>query len=478
MDQRLNATIQRLAALYAGRGHQLYLVGGSVRDLLMGRPPHDLDFTTDAPPPVNRALCREAGLRTYPLGEKFGTIGVIYDQEEGSGPGIENFEITTFRAEGERLATDDAQPVYGTTLTGDLSRRDFTINAIALEPLTGSVIDPFDGRGDLEKRVLRTVGRPADRFSEDPLRLLRATRFAADLELVIETETWATIQAMSSDLQSVSRERIGEELTRAVIGPHPARALTLMGDAGLLPAICPDLETMRRFSAPRSKDLFAHVLKVVEATPSDLILRLAALFHDIAKPATYAVTNGEVTFWRHEIVGAEMVGRIFRHDLRLDMETARRVRRLVEFHLRPSEYEATWTDGAVRRLIREAGEDLERLLALSRADITSKREQRVRAHLARLDELAIRCQALIAAENIPKLESPLDGNELMALFGQGPGRWVGEVKSYLLNLVLEGKLAPEDKEGATLAAQQWMNITTKNSVQDSSCAIQGVNLGL
>ena len=444
------AVAARLAEVFAAHGQALYLVGGVVRDLLLGRPVGELDCATSAPPAVTKALAQEAGAEAiYTVGEAYGTIGLVID-------GV-TVEITTFRA--EVYPTPDRHPVvtFIDRLEADLARRDFTINAMALDPLTGALVDPFDGQADLARRVIRAVGDPAARFDEDPLRMLRAVRLAAQLGFAIEPQTLAAIQAMASELGRVSVERIAAELDRLLLAPRPSHGLQLLRESGLLAVALPELVPMAEDRGlGRHKDIWRHTLKVVDQTPPRLAVRWAALLHDAAKPMTRVINeHGEVHFFGHDVVGAELARRLLRR-LRKDKALTERVAQLVALHLRPAAYDETWTDSAVRRLMVETGDLLDDLLDLAAADVTSARPERRRQAAQRLAQLRAHIARLREEAALAEIKSPLDGHELMALFGLPPGRWIAGLKAYLRELVLDGTLAPGDKAGAQAAAERWM----------------------
>ncbi|HKP51689.1 MAG TPA: HD domain-containing protein [Chloroflexia bacterium] len=438
--------LDRLTQGAASAGYRLYLVGGTVRDGLLGRPTRDLDLTTDAPVPVIKEMLDSAGADAiYGLGEKFGTLVALV--------GDFKVEVTTFRSQEEVAASSDALAPLHT----DLSHRDFTVNAVARDLHTGTLHDPHSGQLDITHRIIRAVGSPEDRFREDPLRLLRAVRLAVELGFFIERETKEAIRSLAYLLDNVSRERVGDELDRLLVTERPGDAVDMLDNLGLLPYTVPEVIEMHEMErGPHHyKEVYPHTLKVVDRTEPDLVLRWAALLHDIAKPRTYGVTDGEVHFFGHERVGARMardiLARLKRTQAMVDL-----VVQLVAEHLRIGVYDASWSDGAVRRFLRETAPVTERLFALSRADITSQRPQRVAAALARVEALYERCQEIKAQEDVEKLASPLNGDELMAIFGGKPGRWIGQVKDYLLGLVLDGELGKEDKEGAELLARQFL----------------------
>ncbi len=420
-----------------------------MRDELLGRSTHDLDFTTDAPPEATRRILEAAQPDSlYAIGEKFGTIGATF--------GDVVVEITTFRTERYEPGSRKPEVRYGQSLEEDLSRRDFTINAMARDLATGDIIDPFGGQADLKAGVVRAVGEPTIRFAEDPLRLLRAVRFVAQLGFALEPATRAAIARCAGALRQVSRERIFEEMSRILIAPYAARGLRLLADLGLLDVFLPEVIDLRRTTqGKRSKDVFEHTLRVIERTPPDLVLRWAALLHDIGKPRTIVQTENEIHFPGHEHVGERLSEEILLR-LRADSSLAKRVSRLAGLHMRANQYEDEWTDGAVRRLMRDAGPDLELLLNLSTADVTSYKAARVEAAVDRVRRLRERIQKLEEEASMEEIRSPLNGDDLMAMFGRGPGPWIKVVKDYLLDLVLEGKLAPNDRQRAEELARQFV----------------------
>jgi poly(A) polymerase len=451
--EKLIATppIPALAEVFQTAGKALFLVGGPVRDLLLGRTSADLDFTTDARPPQIKRLLQQAGADSiFAIGEKFGTIGGVF--------GDHVVEITTYRAEEYEPGSRKPRVEFGDSLQGDLSRRDFTINAIALDVATGELIDPFGGQEDLAARQIRAVGVAEERFTEDPLRLMRAVRLAVQLAFEIEPVTRRAIATSADSLATISRERIAQEMAKILTSRLPGLGIRLLSDLGLMQQIIPEVLAMRGMQQDASyhhKDVFEHTVQVVDQTPARLVARWAALLHDIAKPRTRTIEDGVVHFYGHDFLGDQMSRKIL-NNLRLDRDTIEQVGKLVAMHQRANSYEDDWTDGAVRRFIREAGEVLEDLLDLSAADVTSRRQERRRAADARVSALRERIEQIRAEEEVEKLESPLDGNELMALFDRPPGPWIRTVKDRLLAAVLDGELAPDDKEGATRLARQVM----------------------
>jgi poly(A) polymerase len=449
MDELLEAKdrfLERLVREAERREQKLYLVGGAVRDQLMGRATRDLDLATRAPVPAIKEMLEAATPDSlYTLGEKFGTIGAVV--------GDARLEITTFRAQDTLADPADERAA----LHADLAHRDFTANAIARDLHTGELHDPFEGQIDITHGLLRAVGDPHARFEEDPLRLLRAVRLVAELGYYLERETKEAIRDGAHLLQGVARERVGDEMDKLLLSDRPADGIDMLDSLGLMEFIIPEIGEMHEMErGPHHyKEVYPHTLKVVDRIRPDLILRWAALLHDIAKPRTYGVTDGEVHFFGHERVGARMARDILTR-LRRPQEAIDQVVQLVAEHLRIGVYDETWTDGAVRRFLRETAPITERLFDLSRADITSQRPHRVQAALARVEALYRRCEEIKAQEEVEKITSPLNGDELMAIFGGKPGRWIGEVKDYLLGLVLDGELGQDDKERAEELARAYL----------------------
>jgi poly(A) polymerase len=430
-----------------------------VRDVLLHRgESNDADLATDAKPDeIKRIVAPTHPNAVILVGERFGTVRLHYDSDI--------VEITTFRSEVYNPESRKPEVCFGTELVEDLRRRDFTINAMARDPLTGQIIDPFGGRQDLEAHILRAVGNEPDkRFDEDPLRLLRAIRFAAQLDFTIESETRRSIIRQAPKLQKISRERIRDEMNKLLLSPHPARGLDLLVELGLMEWIIPEVLELRGVSQQpqplsrstvHSKDVYAHVLRVMERSSPCLVARWSALLHDIAKPRTRSVEDGKVHFFGHEDLGAYMAREILKR-LHFDRDFIESVSRIVRLHMRANAYTSDWTDGAVRRLMLDSNDDMADLLDLSRADITSYRADKVSRAAARVTELAERTQRLKEeAQRVP-LKSPLDGNELMAMFDRGPGPWLRPIKDHLLSLVIDGVLSPDDKEEAAKIARKLL----------------------
>ncbi len=441
----------RLARIFQQAGFDLYLVGGPVRDRILGRTSADLDFTTGAHPDRVKVLARRAGATSiYTVGERFGTIGAVFEGNP--------VEITTFRSESYRPGSRKPRVQFGDSLEADLSRRDFTINAMAQDVLNGRIIDPHGGLADLVARRIRAVGVADDRFTEDPLRVLRCVRFAAQLDFDIEAGTLAAARRTAGELRHVSAERIGAELNLTLLSPEPGRALVTLLEIGVLGLVMPELIPLQQTEQEerrQHKDVFAHTMRVLSSTRAQPELRWAALLHDVGKPQTKSIRDRRIRFFGHEEVGARMARRVLRR-LKFDGRLTDRVTHIVRLHMRANAYEPGWTDGAVRRFILEAGEDLDALIALSRADITSYRPRRIEDGLARVAELQARCEHLQAERDVAALDSPLDGNDLMQLFDRPPGVWIKPIKQYLLDLVLDGELEPDDVAGARVLAEAFV----------------------
>ena len=436
----LRATAE-LAERFVNAGHALYLVGGSVRDALF--PPaavtdHDFDLTTNARPAEIERLVRGWADDVWTQGARFGTIGCRR--------GGQLFEITTHRA--EVYVPDSRKPevTFGDDIEMDLSRRDFTVNALALRLPDMELVDPFDGLGDLAAGRLRTPLDPSVSFGDDPLRMLRAARFLARFSLKPDPALEAAVESMHDRLSIVSRERIRDELDKIVLLEVPSEALWFVVRTGLAADFLPELPGLALEQDPihRHKDVLAHTLAVMDKTSPDRLLRLAALFHDVGKPRTRAITDGGVSFHHHEVVGARMT-RARMEALRYSATAIDTVVRLVELHLRFHTYRLGWTDKAVRRYVRDAGEHLERLNELTRCDCTTRNASKARALARRMDELEARIVELGEQEELQRLRPDLTGNQVMELLAVGPGPVVGKALAFLMELRLdEGPLGEEE----------------------------------
>lgn len=451
------AVVGQLASAFADSGHELYLVGGVVRDILLERDtPTDLDLATSATPEQVKAIAANvphAGL--YDVGERFGTIGIVFAGEAGPLP----VEITTYRSETYEAGSRHPEVIYGNSIEDDLARRDVTINALAVDVRDGTIVDPHYGQADLAMGLLRAVGDPDERFREDPLRLLRVARFVSQLGFAVEAGSLAAIRRQAPTIESVSAERILSEMTRLLCGKYADHGLETLLETGLLGRAMPELTPLEdsAYDYPgihREKDLWEHTKRVVVQAPPRPIVRWAALLHDAAKPLTRTVdAQGEVHFFGHDRVGAELARRLLGR-LKADKATRVAVTRLVDMHLRCASYDAaTWTDSAVRRLALEAGGILPDLLDLAAADVTSAKAHKQRAAASRVQGLRDHLAKLEAEVALAQLQSPLDGNDLMRMFDRPPGKWIAEVKDHLRELVIDGELAPEDRETATRIAR-------------------------
>ncbi len=435
--------IEPLAERFGAAGHRLYLVGGAVRDLVIDRDrsdAHDLDLTTDALPEKIKELVAPLASAVWTQGERFGTIGFIIR-------GIP-FEITTHRAESYVEDSRKPQVAFSTNIEEDLSRRDFTVNAMALE-VTGDqpvMIDPFGGLADLGAKVLRTPLTPQESFSDDPLRMMRAARFIAGFGLEPTPDLVEAAEAMSERLGIVSAERIRDELCKLIVVSDPSTGIQFLHDTGLAAQFLPELPAMRLEQDPihRHKDVLTHSIAVVRQAPPRLRVRLAALFHDVAKPKTRAFGPNGVSFHHHEVVGARMTRERMRK-LRFPNDMTDEVSQLVYLHLRFHTYDMGWTDSAVRRFVRDAGPLLEDLLSLTRADCTTRNRRKAEALGRRIDELEARIAALEEQEELASIRPDLDGRAVMDHLGLGPGREVGEALRHLLELRLDrGPMSEED----------------------------------
>ena len=438
----VEATSQ-LAERFATAGHRLYLVGGSVRDAILGAAedpagPSDLDLTTDALPDEIEALLRGWAESIWTQGKRFGTIGAIKDGR--------TYEVTTHRAEHYHPDSRKPEVAFGDRIEVDLSRRDFTINAMALELPSMELIDPYGGIVDLAAKRLRTPLDPKVSFADDPLRMLRAARFVARFELVPDPELLEAITEMAERLEIVSAERIRDELDRLVVLPVPSIGLWFCVSTGLASQFLPELPGLALEQDPihHHKDVLAHTLAVVDKTSPDRLLRLAALFHDVGKPRTRAFTDGGVTFHHHEVVGARMTKKRM-EALRYSNEDTEIVTTLVELHLRFHTYRLGWTDKAVRRYVRDAGPLLDRLNELTRCDCTTRNAKKAAALGRRMDELEERIAELREQEEIDSIRPDLDGAQIMAHLNLEPSRAVGEALAYLLEVRMEeGPLSEDD----------------------------------
>jgi poly(A) polymerase len=449
-----------VAARFEAAGHRLYLVGGVVRDAVLGRlqPDGDLDFTTDALPEETESVVAGWADAVWTQGKRFGTIGLR--------AGGRNMEITTHRA--EAYTSDSRKPsvVFADAVEADLSRRDFTVNAMALSMPGLGLIDPFDGVGDLAAGRLRTPLAPEESFADDPLRMLRAARFIAGYALAPEPALVDAVVAMRSRLDIVSDERVRDELDKLMLVEKPGEGLWFLVQTGLAEEFLPELPALALEQDPihRHKDVLAHTIAVVDNTSPDRLLRLAALFHDVGKPKTRSFgPRGIVTFHHHEVVGARMT-RDRMKALRYSAEDVETVSRLVDLHLRFHTYRMGWTDSAVRRYVRDAGPLLARLNELTRCDCTTRNAAKAKALAKRMDELETRIEELRSQEELKAIRPDLDGNAVMARLGLRPGPEVGKALAFLIELRLDEGPLGADEAGRRLDA--WWASQHRASASD------------
>ena len=437
-----------IGRLFAQRGHELALVGGPVRDVFLGQPPGDLDLATDATPEQVLAMVSGWADKVWTVGIAFGTIGIR--------KGKSVFEITTYRSEQYERYSRKPDVRYGRSLEEDLARRDFTINAMAARLPGYELVDPFGGLDALKEKVLRTPGQPRQSFSDDPLRILRAARFAAKLGFEVAPEVRTAMGEEAYRLEIVSAERITGELSKLMLAPDPARGIDVLVWTEAAGQVLPEVSKLRMEADEhhRHKDVYEHSLTVlrqaIELEPrygleGDLTVRLAALLHDIGKPRTRSLLpDGRVAFHKHEVVGAKMTKRRLTA-LRFPNHVVGDVSRLVELHLRFHGYgEGDWTDSAVRRYVRDAGPLLTRLHVLTRADCTTRNRAKAQRLARTYDNLERRIAELSSQEELARIRPELDGNEFMRILGLAPGPLVGRAYDFLLELrIAEGELGRE-----------------------------------
>ena len=442
-DLAASPTVSRLANAFAAAGHELALVGGPVRDAFLDRPVHDLDFTTDATPDQILALVKPLSEAQWDIGRAYGTIGASLAGE--------TVEITTYRADSYDGTTRKPDVVFGTSLEPDLLRRDFTVNAMALRLPQLTLVDPSGGIDDLLAGRLRTPSTPEVSFGDDPLRMLRAARFTGQLGFTLDLDTALAMEKMRESIRIVSAERIGDELSKLLVSADPRAGIEVLMESGLAEIVLPEIPGLRLEidEHHHHKDVYQHTLTVLEQAMGyeksrgnfeapDLIVRLAALLHDIGKPATRKLEpGGVVSFYHHDVVGAKLARKRLRA-LRFDNDTINAVSRLVELHLRFFGYtEGAWTDSAVRRYVRDAGDQLERLHILTRADVTTRNRRKADRLGFAYDDLEQRIAELNEKEELGAVRPDLDGEQIMAILNLSPGREVGEAYRFLLEQRLD-----------------------------------------
>ena len=448
-----------LGTLFAEAGHELYLVGGSVRDAVLGRLGGDLDFATDARPEQVQQILRPWAGAQWDTGIEFGTVGAARDDHR--------VEITTFRADTYDQVSRNPQVRFGTSLDDDLVRRDFTVNAMAVRITAdgpGDFLDPLGGLGSIRERVLDTPAAPEVSFGDDPLRMLRSARFVSQLGFTVAPRGRAAIEKMAPQLGRIAAERVAAELDKLMLGADPVAGIELMVDTGMGHAVLPEVGGMRLAidEHHQHKDVYRHSLTVLQQAVGleddgpDLVLRWAALLHDIGKPATRKLEpDGGVSFHHHEVVGAKMTRKRLRA-LKYSKQMVDDISQLVYLHLRFHGYgDGKWTDSAVRRYVNDAGPLLPRLHKLVRADCTTRNKLRAARLQANYDELENRIAELAAKEDLQRVRPDLDGNEIMQILGIPAGPQVGEAWRHLKEIRLDR--GPLSKEEATAELLSWWN---------------------
>lgn len=451
--------VSLLAQAFDDAGYELALVGGPVRDAFLGRSVEDLDFTTSARPDEILAVVTPLASTTWDVGREFGTIAAMVRGER--------VEITTYRADAYDGATRKPVVAFGDTLEDDLHRRDFTVNSMALRLPGRQLVDPYGGVEQLLDRTLDTPGAPEVSFGDDPLRMLRGARFTSQLGFTVSDRVREAMTAMADSIAIVSVERIADELVKLLRTDDPVAGIRLLVETGLADRVLPEVPALRLEVDEHAhhKDVYEHSLTVLQQAidlersrslpgAPDVVLRLAALLHDIGKPATKRIERGgAVTFHHHDLVGAKLAAKRLRA-LRLDNDTVKSVARLIELHLRFFGYsDQAWTDSAVRRYVRDAGDELERLHILTRADVTTRNRRKAERLDFAYDDLEHRIAQIQEAEGLAAVRPDLDGADIMRLLDLKPGPIVGEAYRHMLELRLdEGPLTPEEAEARL---RQW-----------------------
>ena len=447
-----------LAHAFAAKGYKLALVGGPVRDAILGRLGNDLDFTTNAPPEESKKILIDWAENVWDTGIEFGTVA--------GKRGDTTVEVTTYRSETYDSNSRKPEVVYGENIEGDLSRRDFTVNSMALELTTAKpeFIDPFNGLSDLAKKILTTPGKAEDSFSDDPLRMMRAARFASQLGFEIAPEVLGAMKDMAKRIEIISAERVRDEFTKLLMSPNPRTGITILVDTGLADFVLPEIPKLRLEidEHHHHKDVYEHSITVLEQAIEheerlggpNLLIRLASLLHDIGKPKTRAlIDGGGVSFHHHEVVGARLAKARLKA-LRFDSKTIDDVETLIALHLRFHGYgDGEWTDSAVRRYVRDAGDLLTHLHVLTRADCTTRNAKKAARLAATYDSLEARIEKLMEEEELSKIRPDLDGAEVMKLLGLKPSSDVGKALDFLLELRLEN--GPLGQERATKELLKW-----------------------
>lgn len=445
---------RRLGERFHEAGHQLYLVGGPVRDALRGRPLNDLDFTTDLEPSGVLKLLDGVASAIWTTGIEFGTVGAQVDGEP--------CEITTFRADRYDRVSRNPAVVFGDNLDDDLKRRDFTMNAMAVSVIDGAFHDPYAGLADLARGVLRTPASPEESFADDPLRMLRAARFVSQLGVEVDPAVLAVMAELAPEIARITAERVQLELNKLILGAFPRRGLEVLVETGLAAFVLPEVAALRMTTDEHGqhKDVYAHTLQVLEQAIDlegpegpDLVLRWSALLHDIGKPDTRRFASGGVTFHHHEVVGARMAKARLKA-LKFPKDDIEDISRLVFLHLRFYGYgRGEWTDSAVRRYVTDAGPLLDRLHKLVRSDTTTRNKRKAAALSATYDHLEERIARLREQEELDAIRPDLDGTEIMQILQIGPGPIVGRAYKHLLELRMEH--GPLDPDRAREELRRW-----------------------
>jgi poly(A) polymerase len=454
---RIAVVTGELGELFSRAGHELALVGGPVRDAMLGRRHNDLDFATSALPDDTERILSKWGDALWDMGRDFGTIGCR--------KGEWVVEVTTYRSDVYDPESRKPAVAFGDNLAGDLGRRDFTVNAMAVRMPGQEFEDPYGGVVDLANRLLRTPGRPEDSFSDDPLRMMRAARFAAQLRFTVDPAAVAAMTDMAQRITIISAERVRDELVKLICAPYPRLGLALLVETGIAELVLPELPALalERDEHHRHKDVYEHTLTVLEQAIDleprlgvdgpDFVSRFAALMHDVGKPKTRRfVDDGTVTFHHHDVVGAKLTRKRMQA-LRFSKDETEAVAKLVELHLRFHGYgSGEWTDSAVRRYVRDAGDQLQRLHVLTRADCTTRNQRKADRLRRTYDELEERIARLSEQEELASIRPDLDGNQIMEILGIPAGREVGDAYKFLLEKRLdEGPMSEDAAREALLA---------------------------
>ena len=437
--------LKEVSTSYQDAGFEIYLVGGAVRDGILGIETNDFDFTTNASPEDSLGLLKKKGYKTTEIGKAFGTIETTIEKC--------SIHITTYRE--DTYGKDSRKPEVQTSnnLDTDLSRRDFTINALAYDMNKNEIIDPYSGLKDLSEGIIRTPDSPDISFSDDPLRMLRACRFISTHGFTPNNDVFEAITKNLERIEIVSTERIRDELTKLLTGKNPSLGIKAFVESGLSQLIMPELDELKIEVDPNHhhKDVYEHTMVVVDRVSPTLISRMSALLHDIGKPKTKGIENGKVHFRHHEVVGAKMSKQIMKR-LKYDKRTTSDVALLVENHLRPHTFKMGWTDSAVRRYIIDAGDLMSELNELVRADITTKNKEKYEEINKYLDEMEVRIKEVTEKEELSKLRPPISGDEIMEMFNLEPGPVVGKImKALYEQRINDGEVS---KEEATKLAEE------------------------